>query len=84
MEKMPYQPDLDRAMTPATTTAGAAVGGQRADLDVGMAQEQAEQLASRVPAGAGYRDPHCHTHDYARSCKTTQLVARLIPAREHG
>ncbi len=40
--------------------AGAAAGGDRPELEVGMGEQQAEQLAARVPAGAG--DCCCQDH----------------------
>ena len=40
--------------------AGVAVRGQRTDLEVGMASQQAEQFAARVAAGPRYRNPRTH------------------------
>ena len=40
--------------------AGAAVRGQRADLEVGMAGQQPEQFAARIAAGPRYRNPGTH------------------------
>ena len=37
--------------------AGVAAGGERADLDLGMPEQQAQQLAAGVPAGSGDCDP---------------------------
>jgi hypothetical protein len=56
----------------AERCAGVAAGGQRADLDFWVAEEQTEQLTARVPARSAYRDPDRHVDDYARSCKVTQ------------
>jgi hypothetical protein len=44
----------------------ARVGGARegTDLHVGMAEEQAQQLAPGVPTGSGDGDPGRHVHDY--------------------
>ena len=36
--------------------AGVAAGRQRADLDLGVAEQQAQQLTAGVPAGSGDRD----------------------------
>ena len=45
--------------------AGVGAAGERADLDLGVAEQQAQHLASGVPAGAGDRDPlPRHVHDY--------------------
>ena len=40
---------------------GAGSGRDRADLDVGMAEQQAEQLPARIPGGPSHRSPigHC-------------------------
>ncbi len=44
--------------------AGVGAAGQRADLDLGMGQQQPEDLAPGVPArpGDGDRDSHVHNH----------------------
>src|SRR6185437_4221466 len=39
---------------------GAAVGGERADLEVRMTGQQPEQFAARVAAGPRYRNPGTH------------------------
>ena len=44
----------------AQELAGVAAGGQRADLDVGMREQQAQQLTAGVPAGSGNGDPVAH------------------------
>ena len=43
--------------------------GEGADLDLGMGQQQAQQLAPGVPAGSGDSDtlPR-HVHDYTVLC----------------
>jgi hypothetical protein len=69
---------------------GAAVGGERADLEVGMTGQQPEQFAARVAAGPRYRNPGTHmsltsscngrvftiTHEYAQ--------CRRRPGRPRG
>ncbi len=40
--------------------AGVAVRGQRTDLEVGVAGQQAEQFAARVATGPRYRNPRTH------------------------
>jgi hypothetical protein len=52
--------------------AGVATSGQGADLDVGVTEEQPEQLTACVSTGSTHRDPDCHLDNYARSCKVTQ------------
>ena len=50
-------------------------GGQRADLDVGVAEQQPHQLSPGIPAGSGHRDAESHAHDYAANdnlCKRVQ------------
>ena len=49
----------------AERLAGVRGAGQGADLDVGVAEQEAQQLATGVPAGSGDRDT-CprHVHDY--------------------
>ena len=44
----------------AERLAGVAPGGQRADLDLRVAQQQAQQLTPGVPAGSGDCDLVCH------------------------
>ena len=45
--------------------AGVGAAGQRADLDLGMAEQQAQHLAAGVPTGSGDGDPlPRHVHDY--------------------
>ena len=48
----------------------AGVGGsrQRADLDVRVGEQMAQELASGVPAGAGDSDPQRHMHNHALPC----------------
>ena len=51
---------------------GVGAGGHRADLDVGVAEQQPEHLAAGVPAGAG--DRGCafrHVHDYTLDLHTS-------------
>ena len=44
---------------------GVGGAGERADLDLGVAEQQPQQLAAGVPAGSGDRDPLLdHAHDY--------------------
>jgi hypothetical protein len=64
--------------------AGAAARGERADLDLWMAQQQPEQFATRVSAGTGHRRSHCHVDDYALLCKFNQeskmsAASRTVP-----
>jgi hypothetical protein len=57
--------------------AGVAVGGQRPDLDRGVAEQQAQQLAAGVPTGSGDRDPHLrHPHDYTYLCMFMHIGIR--------
>ena len=44
--------------------AGVGAGGQRADLHLGVGQQQAQELSPGVPARAGDGDPDRHAHDY--------------------
>ena len=60
-------------------------GGQRADLDLGVAEQQAQHLAAGVPAGSGDRDCRRHVHDYTLVCIHLQVrsdigVRRRAPA----
>ncbi len=54
------------------TGPGAASGGQRTDLDVGMVQQEPEQLAARVAGRPGDRDLEDHVHDYAKQNMSMQ------------
>ena len=56
-----HQVRLERA----ERLAGVARPGQGADLDPGVAEQQAQQLAAGVPAGSGDRDLFLH------SCRMT-------------
>ncbi len=48
--------------------AGVRRAGERADLDLGVREQQPQQLASGVPAGSGDRDPlRGHVHDYTEA-----------------
>ena len=48
-------------------------GGERADLDVGMGQQQAQHLAAGVPAGSGDGDTcRGHVHDYTEECMSPE------------
>ena len=70
----------------AQLRAGAARRGERADLDLGMGEQQAQQFAARVPARSRHRDLHRHTYDYARPCKPNQtdiLPTFVTPNPEH-
>ena len=43
--------------------AGMAFGGEHADIDTGVPQQQAEEFGARVPAGTQHRDPFDIAHD---------------------
>ena len=60
-----HQVRLERA----EPLAGVGPAGEGADLDLGVAQQQAQHLTPGVPAGSGDRDsaPR-HVHDYTSSC----------------
>ena len=45
-------------------------GGERTDLDLGMAEQQAKQLAARVAGGTRHRRPDMTPHKYAAFQKT--------------
>ena len=42
--------------------------GERADLDVGVGQQETEDLTPGVPTGSGDGDSHRHVHDYTEEC----------------
>ena len=52
--------------------------GQRADLDLGVGQQQPQQLTAGVPAGSGDRDPgpgHVHDYTYVCMCMQTRVAS---------
>ncbi len=54
----------------------------RADLDIGVLQEEPQQLSPGVPAGSRHCDPY-HADDYAAWCNLMQSGFRC-DARRHG
>ncbi len=49
--------------------AGVRAAGERADLDAGVTEQEAQHLTPGVPAGTGDRDPlQLHVHDYTQAC----------------
>ena len=52
----------------AEALARVAVRGHRADLDLGVAQQEAQDLAPGVAGGAGHRCSECHLHNDTGSC----------------
>src|SRR5690606_34057022 len=44
--------------------AGAGVRGERADLDLGVGEEEAQDLAPGIPAGPGHGYRYSHPHNY--------------------
>ena len=48
---------------------GAGPGAERTQLQLGVPEQQAEQFAAGVPAGARDRDGESHAYMYTRACK---------------
>ncbi|GAA4552232.1 hypothetical protein GCM10023175_45600 [Pseudonocardia xishanensis] len=61
------------------SSAGVATGGQRADLHVGMGQEEPQQLSPGIATRSCDRDPY-HADDYAESWKLMQRDSRFTLA----
>ena len=52
----------------AEPRAGVGAAGERADLDLGVGEQQPEDLAAGVAAGTGDGDGVRHVHDHTDSC----------------
>jgi hypothetical protein len=52
-------------MVLAQERSGTGTGRHGANLLLGMREQQPEQLSARIASGAGYRNPHSHSHEYA-------------------
>ena len=67
----------------ADALTGVAVRRDHHDVEVRMPGDEAQQLATGVSAGTGYRDAHSHPDNYARGCNFMQPGVRpRLPGRQ--